>query len=56
MAHRYVKIVECGIDIGEEGLTKFLDKRYHPDLKKSRRIYPHIHNLDGFYVCKLKKL
>ncbi|KRX10687.1 hypothetical protein PPERSA_08682 [Pseudocohnilembus persalinus] len=56
LAHRYVKIVECGIDIGEEGLTKFLDKRYHPDLKKSRRIYPHIHNLDGFYVCKLKKL
>lgn len=45
-----------GIEIGEEGYTKYQDKRYDPQLKKTRRILPHVHNMDGFYVAKLKKL
>jgi 25S rRNA (cytosine2870-C5)-methyltransferase len=53
---RKVKIVEMGLTVGEEGFVKYNDKRFHPDLKKTRRIYPHIHNMDGFYVSKLVKL
>ena len=53
---RDVKIVEAGVDVGVEGFTKMRQYRFHPSLKHSRRIYPHIHNLDGFFVCKLKKL
>lgn len=45
-----------GIEIGEEGYTKYQDKRFDPQLKKTRRILPHVHNMDGFYVAKLKKL
>jgi ribosomal RNA methyltransferase Nop2 len=48
--------VECEIEVGEEGITKFIDKRYHIDLRKTRRIYPHVHNMDGFYVAKLIKV
>jgi ribosomal RNA methyltransferase Nop2 len=53
---RFVKIVDIEADVGEEGLTKFVEKRYHVDLRKTKRIYPHVHNMDGFYVAKLVKI
>lgn len=52
---RYVKLVETGIEIGEPGLTKHKEKRFHPTLNLTKRIYPHIHNMDGFFVAKLRK-
>merc|ERR1719509_580937 len=43
---RHVKLVETGLDFGVDGFTKYREQRY----------YPHAHNMDGFFVAKIKKI
>lgn len=53
---RHCEVVEMGLPFGRPGFVKYRHARYHPSIAMSRRYFPHVHNMDGFFVCKLKKL
>lgn len=52
-----VKIEEISLPIKTRaGVTKWQDKSYSGEVKKSCRIYPHDTNTEGFFVAKLRKI
>jgi len=52
---RNVRIESTDLAFGDEGYTRFRGKNFGPDMKLCRRYWGHKHNLDGFFVCKLRK-
>lgn len=51
-----IKLIETGIPFGREGFTAFKGKQFPQSLKLTRRFYPHMHNMDGFFVSKFEKI
>lgn len=52
-----VKIVDTGLgNFGSEGLKSFMGNQFDTKMTYARRYFPHRENVDGFFVCKLKKI
>ncbi|KAL0210642.1 hypothetical protein RCL1_005078 [Eukaryota sp. TZLM3-RCL] len=51
-----VVVEDSMIPFGEPGILINDGKKYDQSIKLARRFYPHIHNIHGFFVCRLKKL
>ncbi|KAL9621480.1 MAG: hypothetical protein Q9160_004123 [Pyrenula sp. 1 TL-2023] len=53
-----VKIVDTGIQegFGSPGFRKYGNKRFDEKMGLARRCYPHRENVDGFFVCKMRKM
>ncbi|KWU44134.1 NOL1/NOP2/sun family putative RNA met, partial [Rhodotorula sp. JG-1b] len=48
----HVKLVDTGLPFGREGFKSFRGKQYGKGIEHTRRYYPHVQNIDGFYVAK----
>ena len=53
---RNARIEPTGLQFGDEGYVRFRRKNFGPDMKLCRRYRGHKHNLDGFFVCRLRKI
>eukprot|EP01119_Soliformovum_irregulare_P013371 TRINITY_DN3545_c0_g1_i4.p1 TRINITY_DN3545_c0_g1~~TRINITY_DN3545_c0_g1_i4.p1 ORF type:complete len:657 (-),score=234.95 TRINITY_DN3545_c0_g1_i4:159-1949(-) len=56
LSKRKIRVVESDLPFGEPGFTNIGGKIYHPSVKLGKRYYPHRHNMDGFFVCKIVKV
>ncbi|KAJ5563128.1 Nop2p [Penicillium sp. DV-2018c] len=51
-----VKIVDTGLGgFGSPGFLSYMGKKFDSKMALTRRYFPHRENVDGFFVCKLKK-
>lgn len=48
-------IVDSGLTIGKPGFTSFRDKHFVKNINLSRRFYPHLHNVHGFFLCLIER-
>jgi len=52
-----VKLVDTGLGtFGTPGFKSYMNKRFDDKMELTRRYFPHRENVDGFFVCKLKKI
>ena len=50
-----VRLVDTGLTFGVDAFVNYMGKQFDPKMKFARRFYPHKYNVDGFFVCKLRK-
>jgi ribosomal RNA methyltransferase Nop2 len=56
MEKREVEVLDMGLPFGRPGLAKYRHHRFDPSIEYSRRFFPHVHNMDGFFVCTIRVL
>lgn len=56
LRRRNAKIAPFFDDFGCPGKVNFMSHSFHPSVKHCVRVYPHMHNLDGFFVARIEKV
>jgi ribosomal RNA methyltransferase Nop2 len=50
-----LKLVDTGLEVGDEGLTTVFGKELNAEISKTRRLWPHKTGTEGFFIAKLMK-
>ncbi len=50
-----VPVKEIATDLFNPGLAQTNNVKFHPDMVKTLRTYPHQHGMEGFFIVKLRK-
>mgnify|MGYP001063828343 CR=1 FL=1 len=53
---RNISIEPTFLPFGTPGFKRYRAREFHPSVAKTMRYYPHTHNMDGFYVARIKVL
>ena len=53
--HSQYRIINISRQYGVEGLTEYQGKELNTDLKLTQRLYPHLQDTIGFFICLIKK-
>ena len=56
LENRNIKIIPTDLNYGLPGYKKYKMYKFNEKMNLCRRFFSHVHNSDGFFVCKLKKL
>jgi ribosomal RNA methyltransferase Nop2 len=56
LQHTPIRLIETGLPLGAPGFTSPFNKKLDSSLRLARRFYPHQHQMEGFFICKLEKL
>jgi len=49
------KIMEADVGVGKDGFVSFRGESFNGTMSRAKRLYPHVHNMDGFFYCKIRK-
>jgi NOL1/NOP2/sun family putative RNA methylase len=50
-----VEVIDTGLDFGDEGFREAFGVKLPEELRLAKRLYPHKHGVEGFFLCKLRK-
>lgn len=53
--NRNVTIVPTDLDYGMPGYKRYKNLKFNENMSLCKRYFSHIHNTDGFFICRLKK-